>query len=68
MYITSNIDSRLIKFEVRIQCYECTSYNCEHYIKEPDVDYGPSEDAITMPSRIIYRCRDCGSLVDKESG
>ena len=53
-YITSNTDSRLIKFEVRIQCYECTSYNCQVSVKEPD--------------ELRYRCLDCNSIVDKESG
>ena len=60
-YITSNIDSRLIKFEIRIQCYECTSYNCEHTIVETSPN--PRESDLV----IRYRCVDCGNMVDKES-
>jgi hypothetical protein len=47
---------------------KCQSDHCELYIKEPDEDYGPSEDALIMSSRIVYRCLDCGNIVDKESG
>jgi hypothetical protein len=67
-YITSKSDPTLIKFIVTVWCMECKSDHCKLYIKEPDKDYGPSEDALIMPSRIIYRCLDCGNIVDEESG
>ncbi len=72
-YITSNVDSRLIKFEVRIQCYECTSYNCELYIKEAGDKESKNafEEHVVIhvcPHEIRYRCLDCGCIADKESG